>query len=191
MVVGGGIDGCELGRETLDRALGLHDLSNRHAGKVELDRKRLRKQSGIALGNSSAAPGADLDLDNALCLERAQSIARHNAAHVEPLGQILLGAEEIARAQRLAKQRLAHLRNNPRRKGRAAKSNDVPLDVVDRRMQAHGSEMMIKILSLGESRPALTSGCFEPRPPDGTDGFAILPRCSSPSFMTSRRPAFR
>src|SRR5215510_3198906 len=81
-----------LGIEALDRALRVHDLAGRHAGKVELHRERFGEQAGIALCNASAAAGPDLDLDDAERLERAQRVARHDPAYAEALRQILLSA---------------------------------------------------------------------------------------------------
>ena len=77
--------------------------------EIELHRERLGEQAGIALRDPRAAAGADLDLDDALRLERAQRVARHDPAHPEALGKVLFGAEEIARPQLLGEQRLAHL----------------------------------------------------------------------------------
>ena len=48
VILGGGIDGGELGREALDGALRIHDLARRDAGEIELHRQRLGEQAGIA-----------------------------------------------------------------------------------------------------------------------------------------------
>ena len=124
MILGGGVDGGELGGEAFDGALRVHDLADRHAGEIELHGQRLGEQAGIALRDARAAAGADLDLDDALRLERAQRVARDDAAHPEALGEILLGAEKIARAQLLGEQRLAHLRDDLGRQGRGAEGED-------------------------------------------------------------------
>ena len=72
---------------------------------------------GIALRDARAAAGADLDVDDALRLQRAQRVARDDAADAEALGEVLLGAEEIARPQLLGEQRVAHLRDDLGRTG--------------------------------------------------------------------------
>jgi len=86
---------------------------------------------------ASSAAGADLDLDDALRLQGAQGIAGDDAAYPEALGQILLGAEEIAGTKLLGEQRIAHLRDDLRRHGRGAEGNDLPLGVLHGRMQPH------------------------------------------------------
>ena len=96
MIRGGGVDRGELGGQAFDGALRIHDLADRYAGKIELHRQCLGEQPGIAAGDARAAASPDLDLDDALRLERAQRVARDDAAHAEALGKILLGAEEIA-----------------------------------------------------------------------------------------------
>ena len=95
--------------------------ADRHAGKIELNGKRFRKEPRIALRDAGTASGSDLDIDNPLRFQSAQSVARDDPAHFETLGQILLGAEKIAGTQRLGKQRLAHLAHDTRREGSAAK----------------------------------------------------------------------
>ena len=117
--------GGELGGVAFDGALRVHDLGGGDAGEVELHRERLREQPRIALGDAGAAAGADLDLDDALRLERAQRVARDDAAHAEALGEVLLGAEEVARPQLLGEQRVAHLGDDLGREGGAAERDDV------------------------------------------------------------------
>ena len=95
--------------------------------EIELHRQRLGEQAGIALRNPRAAAGADLDVDDALRLQRAQRVARHDPAHAEALGEVLFGAEEIARAQVLGEQRLAHLRDDLGRHGGGAERDHLPL----------------------------------------------------------------
>ena len=71
-------------------------ISPPHAGEVELHRERLGEQARVAARDARAAALADLDLDDPERLERAQRVARGDAAHAETLGNVLLGAEEIA-----------------------------------------------------------------------------------------------
>ena len=85
VIVGGGVDGGKLGREALDGALRVHDLADRDAGEIELHGERLGEQPRIALRDPRAAAGADLDVDDALRLQRAQRIARDDPADAEAL----------------------------------------------------------------------------------------------------------
>src|SRR5262249_17642831 len=81
-------------------------------------------------------------------LERAQRVARHDPAHPEAFGKILLGSKKVTRAHLLGEQRLAHPSDDPRRQGGAAKGED--LARFDGRMQTHArvqSENIIKIIS--------------------------------------------
>ncbi len=55
MILGAGVVGGELGGHALDGALRIHDLGDRHAGKVELHRQRLGEQAGIAARDARAA----------------------------------------------------------------------------------------------------------------------------------------
>ena len=137
MVLGGGVDGGEFGREALDGALRIHDLARRDAGKIELHRQRLGEQAGIAPGDARAAAGPDLDVDHALGFERSQRIAGDDAADPEAAGQILLGAEEIAGTQFAGEQRIAHLRHDLRRHGGRAEGEDLPFTAVNGGMQPH------------------------------------------------------
>ena len=137
MVLGSGIDGRELGGEALDGALGVHDLRDRDAGKIELHGERFREQAGIAPGDAGPAAGADLDLDHALGFQRAQRIAGHDAADPETLGQILFGAEEIARTKLASEQRVAHLGGDLGRHGGGAEGDDLALATIHRRVQPH------------------------------------------------------
>ena len=139
VIVGGGIHRGELRGEAFDGALRIHDFGDRDAGKVELHGQRLGEQAGVALCNARTAAGADLDLDHALGFQRSQCVARNDAADREPLGQVLFRAEEIARAQLLGEQRLAHLRDDLRRHGRGTEGNDLPLAVLDGGMKPHGT----------------------------------------------------
>ena len=125
MVLGGGVDRGELGGVAFDRALRVHDLGGADAGEVELHRQRLREQPRVALRDARAAAGADLDLDDALRFQRAQRVAGDDAADAEALGEVLLGAEEVARPQLLGEQRVAHLGDDLGGQGRAAERDDV------------------------------------------------------------------
>jgi len=78
-------------------------ISATETRKVELNGKRFRKESRIAVRDAGAASRANLDIHNPLRFESAQSIARDDAADIETLGQILLGAEKIAGPGALAK----------------------------------------------------------------------------------------
>ena len=141
MIVCGGVDSGELCGEAFDGALRIHDFGHRDAGKVELHGQRLGEQAGIALRDARAAAGADLDLDDALRLQRSQRIARDDAADAEPLGEILFRAEEIARAKLLGEQCLAHLRHDLGRHGRGAEGNDLALAVLHRRVKPHAGRL--------------------------------------------------
>src|SRR5262249_41153317 len=159
-------DGGELRGAALDGVLRIHDLADGDAGKIELHRQRLGEQAGIALGDTRTAAGADLDLDDALSFQRSQRVGRDDAAHAETLGQILFGAEEIARAKLFGEQRVAHLNDDLRRHGRGAEGNNLPLAALHGWMQPHASlhviacarsarakvAMMIKMISF-PSRP--------------------------------------
>src|SRR5262249_34004518 len=139
MILGGGIDGGELRGAALDGVLRIHDLADGDAGKIELHRQRLGEQAGIALGDTRTAAGADLDLDDALSFQRSQRVARDDAAHAETLGQILFGAEEIARTKLFGEQRVAHLNDDLRRHGRGAEGNNLPLAALHGWMKPHAS----------------------------------------------------
>src|SRR5262249_43000686 len=137
VIFGGGIDGGEFCGAALDGALRIHDLADRHAGEIELHGQRLGEQAGIALSDTRTPAGANLDLDDALGLQRSQRIARDDAAHFETLGQILFRAEEIARAKLFGEQRVAHLNEDRRGHGRGAEGNTLPLAALHGRMEPH------------------------------------------------------
>ena len=107
-VRGGGVFGRKLCGHAFDAALRVHDLAHFDAGELELHRQRLGEQPRIAMRDARAAAGAHADLDNAERLQRAQRVARHDAAHVEARRQFLLGGEEVAGLEALFEQRLAH-----------------------------------------------------------------------------------
>jgi hypothetical protein len=71
VILGRGIDRGELGGKAFDGALCVHDLGDRHAGEIELHGQGFGEQAGIAPRDACAAARADLDLDDALRLERA------------------------------------------------------------------------------------------------------------------------
>src|SRR6516164_767466 len=73
------MEGGELRSEAFDGTLRLHDLADRHPSEVKLNGKCLGKQSGIAISDARATARADLYLHNALSLEGAQRIPRHDA----------------------------------------------------------------------------------------------------------------
>ena len=102
-VGGGGVLGGELGAERFDRALRVHDLGGGDAGEVELHGERFGEQARIALRDAGAAAFAHADLDDAERLQRAQRVARDDAAGAEARGQVLFGAEEIAGLELLAR----------------------------------------------------------------------------------------
>ncbi len=76
-------------------------------------------------------PGSDLDLGDAERFERAQRVARDDAADAEALGDILFAADDIAGLEALFVQRLAHLSDDLRREGGgAARGRHAPLTVL-------------------------------------------------------------
>jgi len=91
--------GGEFRSEGFDRALRVHDFGDIGAGKLKLHGEGFCKAPRIALGDARAAARADLDLDDAERLERAQRIAGDDARHAALIGDVLLAAEEIARFQ--------------------------------------------------------------------------------------------
>ena len=95
-VLVGRVLGRELGGEAFDRALRVHDLGGGDAGEVELHGERLGEQARIAVRDARAAALAHADLDDAERFERAQRVARDDAAAAELGGEVLLGAEEVA-----------------------------------------------------------------------------------------------
>ena len=109
----------------------------RHPGEIELHRQCFGEQAGVALRDARAAAGADLDLDDALRVERAQRVARDDPAHPEALGEVLFGAEKVARPHLLGEQRIAHVRHDLRRERGAAECDDVALAALDGRMKPH------------------------------------------------------
>src|SRR5215470_6797546 len=164
MVGGGATDGGKLGGEALDRALRVHDLADRDAGEVELHGERLGEQPRVALGDTGTAAGADLDLDDAERLQRAQRVARHDPAHPEPPRQVLLSAEKVTRPHLLGEQCLTHLGDDSRRQRRPAEGED--LARLDGWMQPHKqgpSKNMIKIISFSWYRQVEFSGAESPR----------------------------
>ena len=112
--------GGKLGGERLDRALRVHDLGRADAGEIELHGERLGEQARIAARHARAAALAHLDVGDAERLQRAQRIARHDAADAEARREVLLGADEIAGLELLGEQRIAHI---ARRSGRRATPN--------------------------------------------------------------------
>ena len=137
MIVRGGVDGGKLGREAFDGALRVHDLADRDAGEIELHGERLGEQPRIAVRDPRAAAGSDLDVDDALRLQRAQRIARDDPADAEALRQVLFGAEKIARVKLFLKQRIAHLRDDLGRHRRRAEGDHLPPIALHRRVQPH------------------------------------------------------
>ena len=119
-VVGGGVLGGEFGAERFDRALRVHDLGGGDAGEVELHRERFGEQARIALRDAGAAAFAHADFDDAERFQRAQRVARDDAAGAEARGQVFFGAEEIAGLELLGEQRVAHLGDDLRRQRRGA-----------------------------------------------------------------------
>src|SRR5262249_38167662 len=119
-------------------------------GEMELDGQRLGEQAGIALSDARTAAGANLDLDDALGLQRSQRITRDDAAHFETLGQVLFRAEEIARAKLFGEQRVAHLNDDLRRHGRGAEGNNLPLAALHGRMKPHAKLRRWSGLLMGE-----------------------------------------
>src|SRR5260221_508573 len=101
------------------------------------ERQRLSEEAGIAARNARAAARADFDLDHALRVQGSQRVARDDAADGETLREILFRAEEIARPKLLCEQRLAHLGDDLRGHGRAAKGNHVSSAALDSRMKPH------------------------------------------------------
>ena len=96
-----------------------------HAGQVELHGERLGEQPRIALRDAGAAAFAHADLDDAERLERAQRVARDDAAGAEAGGEVLLGAEEVAGLELLGEERVAHPGDDLRRqRGGAAGKHD-------------------------------------------------------------------
>src|SRR5262249_55762578 len=81
----------------------------------ELNGKRFREQARIALGDARTTAFAHADLDNAERLERAQRIARHDAACVETGGKVFFGAEKIAGLELLGEEGIAEPGNDLRR----------------------------------------------------------------------------
>src|SRR6185295_19520684 len=111
------VAGSELRGEAFDRALRGHDLLAVDIGELELHRQRLREELRIAARDARAAAGAARDVDDPQAFERAQRVARRHAAHAMPSGEVLLGAEEVARAVASLEQRFAHVGDDPRREG--------------------------------------------------------------------------
>ena len=114
-VVGGRVLGGELGAERLDRALRVHDLGGGDAGEVELHGERFGEQARIALRDARAAAFAHADFDDAERLQRAQRVARDDAARLEAGGEVLFGAEEIAGLELLGEERVAYPGDDLRR----------------------------------------------------------------------------
>ncbi len=154
--------GRELGAERFDGALRVHDLGGAHAGEVELHGERLGEQPRIAVGDARAAALAHADFDDAERFQRAQRVARHDAARLEAGGELLLGAEKIAGLEPLGEQRVAHLGDYLRRqRRRAAGEHDAGGQVAGHRCKicrgrsVHGGTLarrglIVKIVSLGE-----------------------------------------
>ena len=113
-----GILGGELGGGGLDRPLRIHHLAHADAGEAQLYRQRFGEQRRVAAGDARPATGADLDLDHAQCLQRAQRIARDDATGSGLLGDVLLGAEPIARRKAPGEQRGADFLDDARRQRR-------------------------------------------------------------------------
>ena len=75
--------------------------------------------------DAGAAALAHADFDNAERFQRAQRVARDDAACAEARGEVLFGAEEIAGLEPLGEQRVAHFADDARRqRGRAAGKHD-------------------------------------------------------------------
>ncbi len=106
----------QLGSQGFDGALGVENLAGAHAGQVELDGQRFRKQPRVALSHAGPAAPAHADVGDAQRLQRSQGIARNDAAHAEAGGNALFGAEAVTRLQAPGEQGLAHLRDDLRRK---------------------------------------------------------------------------
>ena len=98
----------KFGAERLDGALRVHDFGSAHAGEIELHRERFGKQPRITVGNAGAAAFAHADFDDAEGFERAQRVARNDAAGIKPRRQIFFSAEKIPGPQPFGKQRIAH-----------------------------------------------------------------------------------
>jgi hypothetical protein len=89
--------------------LRVHDFGGGYAGEVELHGERFGEQPRIAFGDSRPTAFAHANLDDAERLQCAQRVARDDPADAVAGRKILLGAEEVARLQLLAEQRVAHV----------------------------------------------------------------------------------
>src|SRR5262249_59770145 len=94
----------ELGAKRLDRALGVHDLCGSDTSEIELHSESLGEQAWITVRDAGAAAFAHADFDNAERLQRAQCVARDDAAGGEAGSEIFLRPEEIAWLEFLGEQ---------------------------------------------------------------------------------------
>ncbi len=125
-VVVGGVLGGKLRGEAFDGALRVHDLDRRHAAEVELHRERLGEQPRIAASDARAAALAHPDLGDAERFERAQRIARDDAADAVARRDLVLSAEHVAGLELLGKQRVAHVADDLRGQRRRAAGKEAP-----------------------------------------------------------------
>ena len=89
--------GGKLGCHAFDGTLGIDHLTGTDTGQVELDRQRFGEQLRIALGDACAATFAHANLDDAERFERTQRVAGYDSAYIIPGGEVLFGAEGVAR----------------------------------------------------------------------------------------------
>src|SRR5690606_8394403 len=101
-----------------------------------------------AARDTRAAAFAHPDVDDSECLQRAQGVARDDAADPETFGEFAFGAEEFPGTQFLCKERIAHARHNPPGKGIGAPAEKGARGrfVCDRWMQAHDPILMRNIM---------------------------------------------
>ncbi len=102
-------------------------------------RKRRRELGRVARRNRRPALRTGLDLNHAQRLKPAKRLAHRNPAGLEHVGQLRLGAEELARAHPLAEKRLKNFGDNsvgqriaaPRTKDRFACNGHYKMTIPD------------------------------------------------------------
>src|SRR5262249_5258777 len=101
------------------------------------------------------------------------------------LGQILFGAEEIARTKLFGEQRVAHLNDDLRRHGRGAEGNDLPLADLHGWMKPHSSSTALAPCSPRRGAKAQKVATIIKM--ITLSGAGFTPRCApSPSLFEAR-----